>query len=100
MATSISSSTIGIERQYTNRSPLFNGTNYQLSNQMSIYMRSYDYEIWDVVMDGLYILMKKKKNDEMKPKPRSEWTDAKMKKNSNQLQGCQHPSLCSKSYRV
>ena len=40
---------------------------------MSIFMRAYDYEMWDVVLDGLYIPMKTKtKNEAMEPKIRSE----------------------------
>ena len=36
--------------------PLFDGSNYQFwSNRMSIFMQSYDYEMWDVVLDGPYV---------------------------------------------
>ena len=31
---------------------------------MSIYMRFCDYEMWDVVMDGLYVFTKTKKGNE------------------------------------
>ena len=49
----------GVERHSTNRPLLFDGSNYQFwSNRMSIFMRSYDYEMWDVVLDGPYIPMK------------------------------------------
>ena len=48
---------------------------------MSIYMRSCDYEMWDVVVDGLYMLSKtKRRSEELEPKLRSEWTEAKVKK--------------------
>ena len=47
---------------------------------MSIYRRSYNYEMWDVVMDDPYITMKKKGIDEMEPKSKSEWIDAEVKK--------------------
>ena len=48
---------------------------------MSIYMRSCDYEMWDVVMDGPYVPTKtKRENGELEPKFRNEWTDTEMKK--------------------
>ena len=48
-----------VEGHSTNRPPLFDGSNYQFwSNRMSIFMRSYDYEMWDVVLDGPYVPMK------------------------------------------
>ena len=44
-------------------------------------MRSYDYEMWDVFMDGPYVPMKTKRgSEEMEPKQRSEWTDTEVKK--------------------
>ena len=44
-------------------------------------MRSCDYEMWKVVMDGPYVPTKtKKKSEELKPKLRSKWTDVDMKK--------------------
>ena len=49
---------VGVEGHSTNRS-LFDGSNYQFwSNRMSIFMRAYDYEMWDVVLDGPYVPMK------------------------------------------
>ena len=48
---------------------------------MSIYMRSYDYEMWEVVMDGPYVPTKaKRESEELESKLRSEWTDTDMKK--------------------
>ena len=48
---------------------------------MSIFMCSYDYEMWDVMLDGPYIPMKTKtESEESKPKLRSEWTEAEVKK--------------------
>ena len=48
---------------------------------MSIYMRSCDYEMWEVVMDGPYVPTKTKGgSEELEPKLRSEWTDVDMKK--------------------
>ena len=36
---------------------------------MSIFMRVYDYEMWDVVLDGPYVLMKTKVGSEaLEPK--------------------------------
>ena len=48
---------------------------------MSIFMRAYDYEMWDVVFDGPYVLMKTKVgNEALEPKLRSEWTELEVKK--------------------
>ena len=44
-------------------------------------MRSYDYEMWDVVLDGPYVLIKKKVgSEESEPKLRNEWTKVEVKK--------------------
>ena len=44
-------------------------------------MRSCDYEMWEVVMDGPYVPTKTKEGSkELKPKLKSEWTDMDMKK--------------------
>ena len=71
-----------MEGQSTNRPPLFDGSNYQVwSNRMSIFMRSCDYEMWEVVMDGPYVPTKAKEgSEELELKHRSEWTDIDMKK--------------------
>ena len=70
--TSFSNNTmaVGVEGHSTNRPPLFDGSNYQFwSNRMNIFMCSYDYEIWDVVLDGLYLPMKTKtRSEESEPK--------------------------------
>ena len=48
---------------------------------MSVYMRSCDYEMWEVVMDGPYLPTKTKRgSEELEPKLQSEWTDIDMKK--------------------
>ena len=48
---------------------------------MSVYMRSCDYKMWDVVMDSPYVPTKtKRENGELEPKLRNEWTNAKTKK--------------------
>ena len=44
-------------------------------------MRSFDYEIWDIVMEGPYVPTKSKGiNQELEPKPKDEWTDVELKK--------------------
>ena len=71
-----------VEGHSINRPPLFDGSNYQFwSNRMSIFMRAYNYEMWDVVLDGPYIPIKTKVESEaIEPKIRSEWTKAEIKK--------------------
>ena len=50
---------VGVKGHSTNRPLLFDGSNYQFwSNRMSIFIQSYDYEMWDVVLDGSYVPMK------------------------------------------
>ena len=63
----------GVEGHSTNKPLLFNGPNYQFwSNRMSIFMRSYDYKMWDVVLDGPFVLMKTSTGSEASvPKLRS-----------------------------
>ena len=81
-SSSINTLAAGVEGHSTNRPPLFDASNYQFwSNRMSIFMRAYDYEMWDVVFDDLYILMKTKAGSEaLEPKVRSEWTELEIKK--------------------
>ena len=44
-------------------------------------MRAYDYEMWDVVLDGPHVPIKTKAGSEaLEPKLRSEWTELKIKK--------------------
>ena len=48
---------------------------------MSIFMRSYDYEMWDVVLNGLYVPMKTKtRSKALEPKLWSEWSETEVKK--------------------
>ena len=48
---------------------------------MSIFMRAYDYEMWDVVLDSPHVPMKTKTGSEaLEPKLRSEWTELEIKK--------------------
>ena len=99
MESSSNSSAAGIEGHSTNRPPLFDGTNYQFwSNRMSIYMRSCDYEMWEVVMDGPYVPTKtKERSEEFEPKLRCEWTDVDME---NVQLNFEYFALCFKSYGI
>ena len=48
---------------------------------MSIFIKSYDYKMWDFVMDSPYVPTKMKTwSGELKPKFRREWTKAEVKK--------------------
>ena len=48
---------------------------------MSIFMRAYDYEMWNVGLDDLYVPMKTKARSEaLEPKIRSEWIELEIKK--------------------
>ena len=48
---------------------------------MSIFMRAYDYEMWDVVLDDPYVPMKTKVGSEaLESKIRSEWIELEIKK--------------------
>ena len=81
-SSSINTLVAGVEGHSTNRPSLFDGSNYQFwSNRMSIFMRAYDYEMWDVVLDDPYVPMKTKAGSEaLEPKIRSEWTDLELKR--------------------
>ena len=44
-------------------------------------MKSYDYLMWDVVIDGPFIFMSKiRGSEELKPKQMSDWANAEVKK--------------------
>ena len=48
---------------------------------MNIFMQSYDYEMWDVVLDGPYVPIKiDMRVKTLVPKLRSEWSESKVKK--------------------
>ena len=48
---------------------------------MSIFMQSYNYEMWDVVLDGPYVPMKTRTGSKaLEPKLRSEWSKTEVKK--------------------
>ena len=70
MSSSNNTMATDVKEHSTNRPHLFDGSNYQFwSNRMSIFMRSYGYEMWDVVLDGPYVPMKTKAgSEESEPK--------------------------------
>ena len=48
---------------------------------MSIFIRSYNHEMWDVALDGLYVPMKTSTIVEtLVPNLRSEWSELEVKK--------------------
>ena len=81
-SSSTNTMTDGVEGHSTNRPLLFDGSNYQFwSNRMSIFMRSYDYKMWDVVLDGPYVPMKTgTKVEASVTKLRNEWSESKVKR--------------------
>ena len=81
-SSSINTLEADVEGHSTNRPPLFDGSNYQFwSNRMSIFIRTYDYEMWDVVLDGPYVSIKTKvKSEVLEPKIKSEWIELEIKK--------------------
>ena len=98
-SSSINTLAVNVEGHSTNRPSLFDGSTYQFwSNRMSIFMRAYNYEMWDVVLDSSYVSMKTKAGSEaLEPKLRSEWTELEIKKTSSKLQNDKHSPLCVKS---
>ena len=72
-----------VEGQPIDRPPLFDGTNYKLwSIRMSTFIKAYDYEVWDVIMDGSFVPSKSSNARRKKKvaKERSEWSkEDKMK---------------------
>ena len=101
MASSTNSSTTGLEGHSINIPPLFDGTNYQFwSTRMSIFMRSCDYHIWDVVVNGSFVSMRKiRASGEQVPKQRSEWTNGEVKKIEINFKAI-NILLCSKSHGI
>ena len=73
---------VSLEGYSTNRPLLFDGSNYQfLSNRMSILMRSCDYQMWDVIVDGHFVLMMKiRESEKLVSKEKSEWINGEIKK--------------------
>ncbi|XVF30312.1 hypothetical protein REPUB_Repub16aG0045900 [Reevesia pubescens] len=64
-----------LEGNATNRSLLFDGTNYQFwSMRIAIYIQTCDMDMWDMITEGPFIPTMKDKDGEEVPKPKSEWT--------------------------
>ena len=101
MASSSNSFTAGMKGHSTNRPPLFDETNYQFwNNRMSVYMRSCDYEMWDVIMDGPMCLQRPK--EKMENWNQSFETNGRTlkRKSTNKLQSYKYFALCFKSYEI
>ncbi|XVF02159.1 hypothetical protein REPUB_Repub04eG0152000 [Reevesia pubescens] len=74
-SSSLASSNGILEGHVTNRPPLFNGTNYQFwSTRIAIYIQACDMDMWDIIMEGLFIPTKKNEANEVVPKSKFEWT--------------------------
>ncbi|KAH9649687.1 hypothetical protein KPL70_026079 [Citrus sinensis] len=62
------------EGQSTTRPPFFDGNDYAYwKTRMRIYLRGLDYEIWEVVCDGLFMPMFQDEVGDDIPKPSSQW---------------------------
>ena len=47
--------TLLVERQLTNRPPLFNGTNYTFWKiHMKIFIQAQDYDLWKIIIDSAH----------------------------------------------
>ncbi|KAL4285159.1 hypothetical protein GQ457_16G020120 [Hibiscus cannabinus] len=63
------------ESQSITKPPFFNGDNYPYwKNRMMLFIKSNDYQVWDVVEDGPFIPMKRD-GDKLVPKVKMEMTD-------------------------
>ncbi|KAL4386121.1 hypothetical protein GQ457_09G000070 [Hibiscus cannabinus] len=63
------------ESQSITKSPFFNGDNYPYwKNRMMLFIKSNDYQVWDVVEDGPLIPMKRE-GGRLIPKAKVEMTD-------------------------
>ncbi|KAK9017314.1 hypothetical protein V6N11_079793 [Hibiscus sabdariffa] len=63
------------ESQSITKPPFFNGDNYPYwKNRMMLFIKSNDYQVWDVVEDGPFIPMKRE-GDRLTPKVKVEMTD-------------------------
>ncbi|KAL4348335.1 hypothetical protein GQ457_17G015400 [Hibiscus cannabinus] len=63
------------ESQSITKPPFFNGDNYPYwKNRMMLFIKSNDYQVWDVVEDGPFIPMKRE-GDRLIPKVKMEMTD-------------------------
>ena len=64
----------------TTRPPFFNYNDYPYWNtRMRIYLHALDYEIWEVVCGGLFILMTKNEVGDDIPKPSTQWSELEKK---------------------
>ena len=66
--------------QSTTRRPFFNGNNYPYwKARMRFYLQALDYEIWEVVCNGLFIPMIKNEVKDDILKPSSQWSELEKK---------------------
>ncbi|XVF12310.1 hypothetical protein REPUB_Repub08aG0105100 [Reevesia pubescens] len=64
-----------LEGHATNRSPLFDSTNYQFwSTRIVVYIQACDMDMWDIIMVGPFVPIKKNEANKAVPKSKSEWT--------------------------
>ena len=71
------------EGQSTIKPPFFDGNHYQYwQTRMKIYLQTLDYEIWEVVCDGPFMLMFKDELGDDIPKPASQWSEIEKRKMS------------------
>ncbi|XVF36928.1 hypothetical protein REPUB_Repub19eG0101200 [Reevesia pubescens] len=76
MASSSSASRNSIlEGHTTNQSSLFDGINYQFwSTRIAVYIQACDMDMWNVILEGPFILTRKDEDDEEVLKLKFEWT--------------------------
>ncbi|KAH9650289.1 Integrase catalytic domain-containing protein [Citrus sinensis] len=71
------------EGQSTTRPPFFDDNDYAYwKTRMRIYLQALDYEIWEVVCDGLFLPLTKYEFGEDIPKPSREWNELEKRKAS------------------
>ncbi|KAH9716423.1 hypothetical protein KPL71_021459 [Citrus sinensis] len=71
------------EGQSTTRPPFFDGNDYAYwKTRMRIYLQALDYEIWEVVCDGLFLPLTKNEFGEDIPKLSREWNELEKRKAS------------------
>ncbi|KAH9734285.1 hypothetical protein KPL71_017316 [Citrus sinensis] len=71
------------EGQSTTRPPYFDGNDYPYwKTRMRIYLQALDYEIWEIVNDGPFMLLTKNEAREDIPKPSREWNKFEKRKAS------------------
>ena len=85
------------EGQSTTRPPFFDGNDYPYWKiRMRIYLQDLDYEILEVVCNGLFMLMIKNEVGDDIPKPSSQWSELEKKEDIFKLQSNECFVLCSK----